>query len=57
MWINKVINDTYEPKYHFFGHCHLSGSLVSSKAVTVMGGTTMVNASGYRIIELNPEEK
>ncbi len=46
------INDNYDPKYHFFGHCHLSGSPVNSKAVTIMGATTMVNASGYRIIEI-----
>ena len=44
------INDTYEPKYHFFGHCHLSGSPVNSKAVTVIGGTTMVNASGDYVV-------
>lgn len=47
------INETYEPKLHFFGHRHLSGSPVNPNAVFQYGATTMVNASGYRIIDLN----
>ena len=46
------LDDTYEPAFHFFGHYHLNGSPVNSRAVTVCGKTTLVNASGYRIIEL-----
>lgn len=46
------IDDVYKPKYHLFGHCHLSGSPVNNKAVAVFGETTMINSSGYRIIEL-----
>lgn len=51
------INKTYEPKLHFFGHRHLNGSPVNSKAVTKNGATTMINASGYRIIDLDELEK
>lgn len=51
------IDDAYEPRYHFFGHCHLSGSPVNSKAICVMGDTTMINASGYRIIDTDAPEK
>ncbi len=46
------IDDTYSPKYHFFGHYHLSGSPVNNRAVSVFGATTCINATGYRIIEL-----
>lgn len=51
------LNDTYSPRYHLFGHCHLSGSPVNGKAVNVIGETTMINVSGYRIIEYSPQER
>ena len=51
------INETYEPKLHFFGHRHLSGSPVNSRAVMKYGSTVLVNASGYRIIEINENKE
>ena len=45
------LNETHEPKFHFFGHNHLSGSPVNNRAVFRYGSTTMVNATGYRIID------
>ena len=45
------LNETYQPLYHFFGHRHLSGSPVNNRAVYHMGGTTMINATGYRIVD------
>jgi Icc-related predicted phosphoesterase len=51
------INEMYEPKLHFFGHRHLNGSPVSTQAVLRYGATTLVNASGYRIIEINENKE
>lgn len=51
------INEMYEPKFHFFGHRHLSGSPVNSQAIIKYGATTLVNASGYRIIEMETEKE
>ncbi len=45
------LDDAYAPRWHFFGHYHLSGSPVNNKAMMQFGRTTLVNASGYRIIE------
>ncbi|NLL39763.1 MAG: metallophosphoesterase [Clostridiales bacterium] len=47
------INEMYEPKYHFFGHRHLSGSPVNNQAVIQYGETTLINATGYRIVEFD----
>jgi uncharacterized protein len=43
--------EKYTPKYHFFGHQHRNGSPVDTMSVFVLGQTTAVNASGYKIIE------
>lgn len=46
------IDDTYSPKLHLFGHRHTSGSPVARDASFLYGETTMVNATGYRIIDI-----
>ena len=46
------LDETYAPRYHFYGHYHLSGSPVNNKAVVTLGTTTLVNASGYRLLEV-----
>ncbi|MBR6312303.1 MAG: metallophosphoesterase family protein [Oscillospiraceae bacterium] len=43
----------HEPMLHFFGHKHLSGSPVNKKAVMKLGNTTLVNATGYRIVDID----
>jgi hypothetical protein len=43
----------HEPRFHFFGHKHLSGSPVNKKAVMKLGNTTLVNATGYRIVDID----
>jgi len=39
------------PKYHLFGHKHLSGSPINRDAFEQFGATNYVNATGYRILE------
>lgn len=48
----RYLDDTYHPKYHLFGHVHGSGSPVDRRAFLQHGGTTLVNATGYKLIEL-----
>ena len=48
----RYLDETYAPRYHFYGHYHLSGSPVNNKALLQHGATTLVNTSGYRIMEL-----
>lgn len=49
----RYIDETYAPALHLFGHRHLTGSPVARENVLHFGGTTLVNATGYRIIEMN----
>ena len=51
------LDEMQEPKLHFYGHKHLSGSPVNTQAVFKYGVTTMVNASGYRIIEIDENKE
>jgi Icc-related predicted phosphoesterase len=51
------INEMDEPRIHFFGHRHLNGAPGSAQAVMKYGATTLVNASGYRIIEINENKE
>lgn len=48
--------DTYQPQYHFYGHVHGSGSPVDRRAFGQFGTTTLVNATGYKLIDI-PEPK
>ncbi|MDR2529910.1 MAG: metallophosphoesterase [Oscillospiraceae bacterium] len=43
---------THMPKYHLFGHRHLSGSPVNREACELFGATTYINSTGYRIVNL-----
>lgn len=45
--------DTYKPKAHFYGHLHVRGSMYDKKAFYHYNETTMVNACGYKIIEID----
>lgn len=47
------LDKNYEPRLHFFGHKHLSGSPVNKQALLKLGNTTLVNASGYRIVDID----
>ncbi|MBO6011778.1 MAG: metallophosphoesterase family protein [Oscillospiraceae bacterium] len=47
------IDAVHEPTLHFFGHKHLSGSPVNKKAVARLGNTTLVNATGYRVVDID----
>jgi Icc-related predicted phosphoesterase len=40
-----------QPKLHLFGHKHLSGNPVSKSAVFTSGEVTLINCTGYRIID------
>jgi Icc-related predicted phosphoesterase len=40
------------PKLHLFGHVHLSGSPVNKNAVAELGSTSVINCTGYRIIDI-----
>jgi Icc-related predicted phosphoesterase len=48
-----TLDTLHEPRLHFFGHKHLSGSPVNKKAVMKLGNTTLVNATGYRIVDID----
>lgn len=48
-----ILDRMYEPCLHFFGHKHLSGSPVNKRAVSKLGNTTLVNATGYRIVDID----
>jgi Icc-related predicted phosphoesterase len=48
-----ALDADHEPRLHFFGHKHLSGSPVNKKAVAKLGNTTLVNATGYRIVDID----
>jgi len=52
----RYIDDTYQPQYHFYGHVHGSGSPVDRRAFMQHGSTTLVNATGYKLIDL-PQPK
>ena len=49
----RYVDEHFSPALHIFGHRHLSGSPAARENVFLFGETTMVNATGYRIIELN----
>ena len=49
----ETLDTVHEPRFHFFGHKHLSGSPVNKKAVMKLGNTTLVNATGYRIVDID----
>lgn len=46
------IVEFYEPKLHLFGHRHTGGNPVARDSIFVHGETTMINATGYRIIDV-----
>lgn len=48
----KYIDETYRPSYHLYGHVHGSGSPVDRRAFLRHGETTLVNATGYKLLEL-----
>lgn len=48
----RFLNETHNPKIHLYGHRHLPCSPVNRGAAFQFGGTTMINATGYRIIEI-----
>jgi Icc-related predicted phosphoesterase len=52
----RYIDETWRPKLHIFGHRHMMGNPVSKTPVFAFGCTTMVNATGYRIIDLETED-
>ena len=41
-----------QPSLHLFGHRHLSGNPVNKSAVYRNGDVTLINCTGYRIIDL-----
>lgn len=43
--------DRFEPRYFIHGHVHLSYGF-SKAAETVVGRTTVINTSGYRVLEV-----
>jgi Icc-related predicted phosphoesterase len=46
----KTLVDTYQPRYHFYGHLHSGYARVRTKIV--IGRTTFINAFGYRVMEI-----
>lgn len=48
----RFIDEEHKPQIHLFGHKHLSGSPVARENVFLFGGTSMINATGYRIIDI-----
>ena len=42
-----------QPTLHLFGHRHLSGNPVNKSAVYQSGNVTLINCTGYRIIDLD----
>lgn len=50
----RFVLDTYQPKIHFYGHRHLCSSPVDRKAIYPYENTLMVNACGYKIIDVDP---
>lgn len=51
----RFLDETFSPGVHLFGHRHLSGSPVESNAVFRFGNTTMVNASGYKFVDVQTQ--
>lgn len=52
----RSFDEYYSPALHIFGHRHMTGNPVARENVLRLGGTTLVNATGYRVIELNSRE-
>ena len=52
----RYIDETYAPALHLFGHKHLSGNPVARANVLHLGDTTLINATGYRVIEMKERE-
>ena len=50
------LDETWQPTYHLYGHVHLSGSPVDRRAFIQYGPTTLVNATGYKLLDV-PEPK
>lgn len=46
------IDEVYSPALHLFGHVHLRASPTDPNAVYRLGSTTLINCTGYRIIDL-----
>lgn len=51
----RYLDDTYKPKIHFFGHCHISTNPVDRRAFFKYDQTDMINACGYKIVDYNDE--
>ena len=49
-WLDEVCR----PRLHLYGHCHINTNPRDRSAVMTFGTTTLVNACGYRIVELDP---
>lgn len=52
----RFIDEEYRPQLHLFGHRHMSGSPVARANVFTFGETSMINTTGYRLIEVNKQE-
>ncbi|NLV49955.1 MAG: metallophosphoesterase [Clostridiales bacterium] len=48
-----VFDEVHCPKIHLFGHHHLPASPVNRQAVFRHECTTMINASGYRLVDID----
>ncbi len=49
----REIHRLNRPSLHLFGHRHLSGNPVNKSAVYKSGEITLINCTGYRIIDLD----
>jgi Icc-related predicted phosphoesterase len=47
--------ERWQPMFHLYGHRHLRGSPVDKQALMTHGRTQLVNTTGYRIIEFEPD--
>lgn len=48
----RYVDENYCPQLHLYGHVHLGGNPIARQGVMEFGDTTLVNATGYRIVEI-----
>jgi len=48
----RYLDEEFQPQIHLFGHRHMSGSPVAHENVFTFGRTSMINATGYRLIDV-----